>query len=98
MLDAAFLREGLAPRVEIEASSGPVAQALAAAGRGVAVVTDDPRFGLEALRVTAGGSELSIRLFAGWDPHHPGSTKLAAIADRISAYIIGHYGDSGRPA
>ena len=98
MLDAACLRAGLAPRVGIEASSGPVAQALAAAGRGVAVVTDDPRFGLRALRITVGGSDLSIRLFAGWDPQHPAATTLAAIAGRLSEYIIGVYGDSARPS
>lgn len=98
MLDAACLRAGLAPRVGIEASSGPVAQALAAAGRGVAVVTDDPRFGLRALRITVGGSVLSIRLFGGWDPQHPGATTLAAIAGRLSEFIIDHYGDSARPS
>ena len=97
MLDAACLRAGLAPRVGIEASSGPVAQALAAAGRGVAVVTDDPRFGLRALRITVGGSDLSIRLFAGWDPQHPGAATLAAIAGRLSEYILGLYGESARP-
>ena len=98
MLDTASLHAGLAPRVGIEASSGPVAQALAAAGRGVAVVTDDPRFGLHALRITVAGKVLSIRLFAGWDPQHPGAPTLAAIAGRLSEYIIGHYGDSARPS
>ena len=98
MLDAASLRAGLDPRVGIEASSGPVAQALAAAGRGVAVVTDDPRFGLRALRITVGGSVLSIHLYGGWDPQHPGATTLATIAGRLSEYIIGHYGDSARPS
>ncbi len=96
MLDTASLGAGLSPRVEIEASSGPVAQALAAAGRGVAVVTDDPRFGLHALRITVGGSVLRIHLYGGWDPAHPGATALAAIAGRLSEYIIGHYGDSAR--
>ncbi len=75
-----------------------MAQALAAAGRGVAVVTDDPRFGLHALRITVDGSDLSIRLFAGWDPQHPGATTLAAIAGRLSEYIVGRYGDSARPS
>jgi DNA-binding transcriptional LysR family regulator len=98
MLDAASLNAGLAVHVGIEASSGPVAQALAAAGRGVAVVTDDPRFGLRPLRITVGDSVLSIRLFAGWDPHHPGALTLAAIARRLSEYIISHYGDSTRPS
>ena len=74
--------------VDIEASSGAVAQALAAAGRGIAVVTDDPRFGLRALRITVGGSDLSIRLFAGWDPQHPASDD--ARRDRRAALRIHH--------
>lgn len=97
MLDAAALNAGLAPRVEIEVSSGAVAQALAAAGRGIAVVTDDPRFGLHPLRITVGTGELSIRLYAAWDHHHVGAPTLRAFAQRLSQYIIGHYGEAVRP-
>ena len=43
-LDTAALRTQQTVRVDIEANSGAVAQALAAAGRGIALVTDDPRF------------------------------------------------------
>jgi DNA-binding transcriptional LysR family regulator len=96
-LDAAALGAGLAPRVVIEGSSGPVAQALAAAGRGVAVVSDDPRFDLHPLRITIGGADLSIRLFAAWDREHPAAGTLALIAQRLSAYIVRRYGDSTRP-
>lgn len=56
------------------------------------------RFGLRALRITVGGRVLSIRLFGGWDPQHPGATTLAAIAGRLSEFIIDHYGDSARPS
>ena len=53
---------------------------------------------MSALRITVGGSVLSIRLFGGWDPQHPGATTLAAIAGRLSEFIIAHYGDSARPS
>jgi LysR family transcriptional regulator, benzoate and cis,cis-muconate-responsive activator of ben and cat genes len=97
MLDAAALNAGLAPRVDIEVSSGAVAQALAAAGRGIAVVTDDPRFGLHPLRIAVGAGELSIRLYAAWDHHHIGAPTLRAFAQRLSQYIVGHYGVTVRP-
>jgi len=88
---------GLAPRVVIEGSSGPVAAGLAAAGRGVAVVSDDPRFALQPVRITVGPDQLSIHLVAAWDPQHPAATTLATIAQRLSTYIVRRYGESTRP-
>ncbi|MGE2716219.1 LysR family transcriptional regulator [Mycolicibacterium litorale] len=98
MLAAACLTSGLALHVGIEASSGAVTQALAAAGRGVAVVTDDPRFELHPLEIMVRGGALSIRLFAAWDPQHPGASTLASISNRLSEYIIDRYGDSVQPS
>jgi hypothetical protein len=43
-------------------------QALAAAGRDVAVVTDDPRFELSRLRVCSSGHVLNIHLHARMGP------------------------------
>jgi DNA-binding transcriptional LysR family regulator len=80
--------------VDIEASSGAVAQALAAAGRGIAVVTDDPRFDLARTTITAGADLLNLHLFAAWDPVHPAHSTLAAIAQRLADHIDDHYGSS----
>jgi LysR family transcriptional regulator, benzoate and cis,cis-muconate-responsive activator of ben and cat genes len=91
-LDAAAQHTHLSVGVGIEASSGVVAQALAAAGRGVAVVTDDPRFDLSRVKVLAAGEFLNIHLFAGWDPRHPAHATLAAIAHRLAQHIDDHYG------
>lgn len=91
-LDAAAIRTQQTVRVDIEASSGAVAQALAAAGRGVAVVTDDPRFDLSRLRVLASGHLVNIHLHAGWDPGHPAHLTLAAMARRLAKHIADHYG------
>lgn len=48
------------------------AQALAARGQGVAVITDEPQFGLHALVVTGPepGERLDLPLFALWNPAH----------------------------
>ncbi len=92
VLDAAAMHEHHNVVVDVEASSGTVAQALAAAGRGVAVVTDDPRFDLARAKILAGVDPLSIHLFAAWDRDHPASALLAEIAQRLAAHIDTHYG------
>ena len=92
--DAAARHTHQSAGVDIEASSGVVAQALAAAGRGIAVVTDDPRFDLDRVKVFAGGEPINIHLFAGWDPSHPARTALAAIAKRLVEHVDSHYGGS----
>lgn len=63
-------RQPVKPTAQIT-GSGAVAQALAAAGRGVAIVTDDPRFDLARLRVLSTGHIVNIHLRAGWDPGNP---------------------------
>ena len=55
MFDEAIAREGLAYRAAHVARTPNVAQALAAAGRGVCVVSDDSRFGLRELPILVGG-------------------------------------------
>src|SRR6476620_10843423 len=37
-------------------------------------------------------------LYGGWDPPLPGAAALAAIAGRLSEFVIEHYGDSARPS
>ncbi|MBJ7341278.1 LysR family transcriptional regulator [Mycolicibacterium sp.] len=93
-LDAAAMREHQNVVVHVEASSGTVAQALAAAGRGIAVVTDDPRFDLSRAKILAGGDPVSIHLFAAWDRGHPAHATLTAIAQRLALHIDAHYGQS----
>ncbi|GAA0239801.1 LysR family transcriptional regulator [Cryptosporangium japonicum] len=76
----------------IEASNGTVAQALAAAGRGVAVVSDDARYGLVPLAVVAAdGAPVSVRLACAWNPGHPAASTLADLAARIERYVVRFY-------
>jgi DNA-binding transcriptional LysR family regulator len=75
----------------IEAANGTVAQALAAAGRGIAVVSDDPRFGLVPLAVTTGDQRLSIRLVAVWDSRHVAAATIAEFAGRLGRFVRRRY-------
>ena len=78
----------------LEAANGTVAQALAAAGRGTAVVTDDPRFDLVPLRVRIGADLLSIHLAATWDARSAAARELEAVAERLDVWIHRRYVES----
>lgn len=90
-LDEAVSAAGLPPLRLTEASNGTVAQALAAGGRGVALVTDDPRFDLVPLRLTSGRQAVSIELHGAWSPEHPGAALLADLAARLRTWVARRY-------
>ena len=81
----------------LESSNAQLAQALAAAGRGVAVVSDDPRFDLKPLRITTRRGPLSIRLYAAWDPDHHAAETLGELARRLRTFCADRYGESVEP-
>lgn len=91
LLDEALTEEQLAGPELLECGNPQVAQALAAAGRGVAVVSDDPRFGLHPLRVSSAAGPLLVRLFAAWDPTHSAAAQLDGVADGLRAYVSARY-------
>lgn len=76
----------------IEAANGTIAQALAAAGRGVAVVSDDPRFDLVPLAIDVDGKPLSITLFAAWDSRSIAAPSVEHLAGRLAAWVSRRYG------
>jgi LysR family transcriptional regulator, benzoate and cis,cis-muconate-responsive activator of ben and cat genes len=90
-LERAFADEAVAPLRATEAANGTIAQALAAAGRGVAVVTDDPRFDLRRMVLRRGTSMLSIKLTASWDARHPGDEALKRVAVRLGRFVRARY-------
>jgi DNA-binding transcriptional LysR family regulator len=98
ILDRAIDRAALAAADLVECSNPQVAQALAAAGRGIAVVTDDSRFGLEGCEVVGRDGPLRIELFAAWEPDHHAATALAGLAERLSAFCVERYGADVAPA
>jgi DNA-binding transcriptional LysR family regulator len=92
-LDAALATSGETWTRFAEAANGTVAQALAAAGRGIAIVSDDPRYDLVPLVVELpDGRSLSIRLLSTWDARHVASATLEALARRLSRFVCDRYG------
>lgn len=83
--------EGLARPTFTELSPPEIAQAMAAAGRGVAVVSDDPRFDLVPVRIRKGRVTVSITLHAAWPADHHAERQLGAIALRLRHFSRERY-------
>lgn len=96
-LDAAVAAGGTAYPSLVEAGNGTIAQALAASGRGVAVVSDDPRFDLVPIAVESRGRRLAVRLVAAWDPRTVAAATVADVAERLTAWVAERYG-AGQPS
>ncbi|GAB3842802.1 LysR family transcriptional regulator [Nesterenkonia populi] len=92
VLDAAMQLSGTAPAGRVETNHGRVAQALAAAGRGVAVVSDDPHFDLHPVRLHRSGEPLTIGLAGQWRSDHHAAETLASLAHRLRDFCKERYG------
>lgn len=92
ILDVALERAAVAASRIVDCSNPQVAQALAAAGRGVAVVSDDPRFELHPLEILAPDGPLRIRLFAAWEADHHAAQALADLSTRLREFCVERYG------
>lgn len=97
-LDAAMAGTGMSYATTHEFSSSHIAQAVAAAGRGVAVVSDDPRFGLKNVPIVGPMGTLRVNLYAVWHPKHHAAAHLAALAARLGTYAVDQYGPDVGPA
>jgi DNA-binding transcriptional LysR family regulator len=97
VLDHWVDQAGLTYSSMLEFGTPQVAQAVAAAGRGIAVVSDDPRFGLHPLDIIGPRGPLHIRLYAAWDREHHGAAAIGALARRLSAYCVARYGPQVAP-
>ena len=93
VLDEGLVEAGVAASELLECSNPRVAQGLAAAGRGVAVLSDDPRFGLVPRRIRTRDGHLTLTLHAAWDGRHHAAGELAALADRLADFCAQRYGD-----
>ncbi|MGB3686743.1 MAG: LysR family transcriptional regulator [Ornithinimicrobium sp.] len=96
-LDAQLASDSLGYHNVKEFTSSRVAQAVAAAGRGVAVVSDDPRFGLRGVPIATSNGSLRLNLYAAWRPGHHAATTLESFADRLSRYVVSRYGSDVAP-
>lgn len=97
VLDQAVDQARLTYSSTLEFGTPQVAQAVAAAGRGIAVVSDDPRFGLQPLDIIGRRGALNIRLYAAWDREHHAAVAIAALARRLSDYCVARYGPQVAP-
>lgn len=91
LLDTVVAIAGLTFQVAAETNVPQVAQALAAAGRGAAVVTDDGRYGLHGLRITTPQGPLRIPLVAAWDPTHYAAARIERLAVALASYAAMRY-------
>jgi DNA-binding transcriptional LysR family regulator len=94
LVDEALIEAGLSAREVVECRNPQVAQALAAAGRGIAVVSDDPRFDLVPLHIRSQHGLLTLTLHAAWDPRHHAATELQRLAVRLRDFCVARYGPS----
>ena len=92
-LDAAMSDAGLSYGVAAETNVPQVAQALAAAGRGVAVASDDTRYGLHGVRIrpAEGSLELRVPLFAAWEPGHYAEPVIIEVVASLARYAQERY-------
>lgn len=96
-LDQAVTAARLAYGTLHEFGDAEVAQAVAASGRGIAVVSDDTRFGLHPLGIDGPHGPIHISLYAAWEPSHHGAATIRALATRLAAFCVSRYGDHVRP-
>ena len=93
LFDQAVASAGFRYRIAFETNVPQVAQALAASGRGVAIVTDDPRYGLVPLAIRlADGTRLRIPLVAAWDPTHYAAGAIGPWVDELAEFCVALYG------
>lgn len=87
VLDDAATRERLRFQRYEEIAWPPLSQALAAAGRGVSIVTNLERFDAHPLFVTdQDGAKILLSIHACWDPDHYAATALSELAARLAAF------------
>ncbi len=93
VFDAAAAAAGIAYQRAHQTDSPQIAQAMAASGHGVAVVSDDPRYGLHPMSILdANGDALRIPLFAAWNPTSYASPTIAPWVEALAAFCAAHFG------
>lgn len=103
-LDAVVTAQGVEYSSIREFTSSQIAQAVAAAGHGVAVVSDDSRFELVGVPISVPAtanetqrSTLAIDLFAAWQPEHHAAAALERLVTTLGGYVVHLYGANMLP-
>jgi len=92
LFDQVVADAGLGYRIAFETDTPQIAQALAASGHGVAIVTDDPRYGLHHIGIEVGGEPLRIPLFAAWNGSSYAADSIAPWVEALSAFCAARPG------
>ncbi|MEU9240756.1 LysR family transcriptional regulator [Streptomyces sp. NPDC048385] len=95
VLDEAAAKAGLGYDATHVARAPAVAQALAAAGKGACILSDDPRFGLRSLPIDLADGPLHITLFGAWDPTHYAASQIRACLDDLALFCRELFGSAG---
>ncbi|MFI5717762.1 LysR family transcriptional regulator [Nocardia sp. NPDC051750] len=74
-----------------EVSSSTVAQALASAGQGIAIVGEPRRFGLLGRPLTSLGTPITIANWAAWELEHYAAPEIHAVATRLATWLTATY-------
>jgi DNA-binding transcriptional LysR family regulator len=91
VFDQAVAAAGLKYHAVGEADLSAVAQTLAAGGAGVAIVSDDARYGLHSMTIEASGATLFIPIVAAWEAAHFAAPMIAAWARALAEYTAIRY-------
>jgi DNA-binding transcriptional LysR family regulator len=86
IFDEAMLAAGISWEPHLVTNLPVVALALAAAGHGVAVVTDEPQFGLHRAALREGRSAVRLSMLAAWDPRRLSAPAVERFVDAFAAY------------
>jgi DNA-binding transcriptional LysR family regulator len=91
VFDQAVAAAGLKYHAVGEADLSAVAQTIAAGGVGVAIVSDDARYGLHSMTIDVDGATLSIPIVAAWEATHFAAPMIEDWARRLEAYTAARY-------
>ena len=86
ILNHAVIRAGLAYGQVEECPVSRVIQAQAAAGFGVAVLTERPRFNVYPVLIEESGTRLHLHLHTAWEPGHHAAPVIEGLARRMAAH------------
>ena len=82
-------------RMAAEVGVSGIAQALAASGIGVAILTDEPAYDLRKLLIDGVDGPLHISLYAVWDPTHYAAGAIREFVTALTAHTA--HGTDGLP-
>ena len=85
--DTAVARAGVGRANITEMRATSLAQAHAAAGRGIAILTDRAGYGVRTVRIMLDGVQVRMQLYAGWYADHFASAHIGAWADALATWV-----------